>query len=81
MKRYIVERTNGAEIRPEEQSEKAESCWEVLWKKIQLKGSKRQKHTEEQTKEEWASSAGLYQRHKSQHPHHVKVSLRRLRKE
>ena len=29
-KRYIVERTNEAEIRPEEQSEKLESCRENL---------------------------------------------------
>ena len=28
IKRYIVERTNKAEIRPEEQSEKTESCRE-----------------------------------------------------
>ena len=28
IKRYIVERTNKAEIRPEEQSEKAENCQE-----------------------------------------------------
>ena len=38
MKRYIVEWTNKAEIRPEEQSEKAESCRENLWNEIQLKG-------------------------------------------
>ena len=38
MKRYIVERTNKAEIRPEEQSEKAENCLENLWNEIQLKG-------------------------------------------
>ena len=38
-KRYIVERTNKTEIRPEEQTEKAESCRENLWKEIQLKGS------------------------------------------
>ena len=31
IKRYIVERTNKAELRPEEQSEKAESCRENLW--------------------------------------------------
>ena len=37
-KRYIVERTSKAEIRPEEQSEKAETCRENLWNKIQLKG-------------------------------------------
>ena len=38
IKRYIVERTNEAEIRLEEQSEKAESCRENLWNEIQLKG-------------------------------------------
>ena len=38
MKRYMVERTNKAEIRPEEQSEKAENCLENLWNEIQLKG-------------------------------------------
>ena len=37
IKRYIVERTNKAEIRPEEQSEKAESCWGNLWNEIRLK--------------------------------------------
>ena len=36
--RYAVERTNKAEIRPEEESEKAESFWEKLWKEIQVKG-------------------------------------------
>ena len=34
----IVERTNKAEIRPEEQSEKTESCLENSWNEIQLKG-------------------------------------------
>ena len=34
-KRYIVERTNEAELRPEEQSEKAESCRENLRNEIQ----------------------------------------------
>ena len=38
IQRQIVERTNKAEIRPEEQSEKAESCRENLWNEIQLKG-------------------------------------------
>ena len=37
IKRYTVERTNKAEIRPEEQSEKAESCRENYWNEIQLK--------------------------------------------
>ena len=38
IKRYIVERTSKAEIRPEEQSDKAEGCRENLWNEIQLKG-------------------------------------------
>ena len=37
IKRYTVERTNKAELRPEEQSEKAESYRENLWNEIQLK--------------------------------------------
>ena len=39
IKRRIVERTNKAEIRFEEQSEKAESRGENLWNEIQLKGT------------------------------------------
>ena len=35
--RHIVERTNEAEVRLEEQSEKTESCRENLWDEIQLK--------------------------------------------
>ena len=35
---YTAERNNKAEIRLEEQSEKAESCRENLWNEIQLKG-------------------------------------------
>ena len=51
IKRYIVEKTNNAEIRPEEQSEKTESCRENLWNEIQLfKGPQRQKWTQEQIK-------------------------------
>ena len=38
VKRYIVERTNKAKIRSEEQSEKTESCQENLWNEIQLIG-------------------------------------------
>ena len=38
IKRYIVERTNTAELRPEKESGKAESCREHLWNEIQLKG-------------------------------------------
>ena len=39
IKRYIVEWTNMADMRPEEQSEKTESCWENVWNEIQLKES------------------------------------------
>ena len=38
VKGYIVETTSETEIRPEEESEKTESCWENLWNEIQLKG-------------------------------------------
>ena len=49
-------RINKAEIRPEEQSEKAEICQENLWKEIQLNGPQIQKETQEHNKMEWASS-------------------------
>ena len=64
MKNIIVERTNEAEIRPQEQSETAGNCRENLWNEIQSKGLLRQKQTQEQNKKEWASSVGLCQRHK-----------------
>ena len=35
---YTAERTDKTEIRPEEQSEKAESCREKLWNETELKG-------------------------------------------
>ena len=38
IKRYTVERTNKAEIRQKEQSEKADNCRENLTNEIQLKG-------------------------------------------
>ena len=43
VKRYIVERTDKAEIRPEEQNEKTESSLKKLWNETQLKGPQRQK--------------------------------------
>ena len=61
LKRYIVERTNKAEIRQEEQSQKTESSRKNLWNKIHSKRPKRQKQTQEQYKKEWASSVGLFQ--------------------
>ena len=39
VKRYVVGRINKAEISPEEQSEKTETCRENLWNEIQLKRS------------------------------------------
>ena len=39
IKRYLAKRTNKAETRLEEHSEKEESCRENLWNEIQLKGS------------------------------------------
>ena len=75
IKRYIVKRTNKAETRPKEQNDKAGSCcWENLWNEIQSKGPSRQTQIQEQNKKEWAGSVGLCQRHKPQHPHHMKVS-------
>ena len=61
IKKYIVERINKAEIRQEEQSEKAESFRESVWNEIQLKGPWRQKQTQERNKKEWARSVGLCQ--------------------
>ena len=59
MKRYIVGWTNKAELRPEEQSQKTESCRENLWNEIDLKGAiKTEKQTQKQNKKEWASSVG-----------------------
>ena len=37
MKRHLLERTNKADLRPEEQSVKAGSCREDAWNEIQLK--------------------------------------------
>ena len=38
LERYIVEGTNKAEIRLGEQCENMESCREILWNEIQVKG-------------------------------------------
>ena len=38
IKRYVAERASEAEIRPEEETERAESCRENSWNEIQLKG-------------------------------------------
>ena len=39
----LVERTNKVGVRPEEQSEKSESCRDNLLNKIQSKGTQREK--------------------------------------
>ena len=39
IKRYMVERINKAETRPEEQSVNTESCWENSWNEIQFNSS------------------------------------------
>ena len=55
------------------------SCRENWWNEIQLKGPRRQKQTQwQKNKKEWASSVDWRQRHKPQHPHHVKVISRGL---
>ena len=51
-----------------------QSYRETLWNEIQLKGPKTQKQTQEQNKQEWASSVGLCPRPEPHHPHNVKVS-------
>ena len=61
-------------MRPEEQSEKAESCQKNLWNEIRWKGRQRQKQSQEQNEKEWASSVGLCYKHNPQLPHHVKMS-------
>ena len=65
IERCIIETTNKAELRPEEQSKKADVCRENLWNEIQLKGSYRQKQTLEQNKKKSGQA-----RSKPQHPHH-----------
>ena len=57
----MVERSNKAERRPEEQSDKVERCRENLWNEIlQLKGSQRRKQTKEQNKNERAGKLGWF---------------------
>ena len=50
MTRYIIERAIKAEIRPEEQSEKTESCQENLWNEIQFKGHEDRNRHKNRTK-------------------------------
>ena len=71
-----MEGTNQAEIRPEEQSEKVERCWENSWNEVQLKRATKTETDSRTAKKDWASSVGLHLRHKPWHPHHRKVNLR-----
>ena len=59
VKRYVVERTNKVELRPDEQREKVKSCRENLWSEIELNGPLRQKQTQEQNKKDFASLVGV----------------------
>ena len=66
IKRHLAERTSKAEIRPEEQSQRTESCQKNLWNEIQLKG---QKKTEIDTRTKYEKRSGqawsvYYVRHK-----------------
>ena len=65
--RYLVERTNKAEIKPEEQSQKTESCRESLWNGKQSKGPYRQKWARAQHKKEgwWRGAEGREERMKA----------------
>ena len=58
-KSYIVERANKAGVRPEEESEKAESCRDNLWNDIQLKGPQRQKQEQNKSKKKKSGRARL----------------------
>ena len=74
MKRNVVERTNKADIRPEEQSKKAESFRENLWNEIQLKGHKDRNRHKNRIKRSGQAWLVYIRRHTLQHPHHMKVS-------
>ena len=58
VKVYILERTNKAKTKPEEQSEKAESCRDNLWNAIQLKGPLRQKQTKKKKQSKGVGKLG-----------------------
>ena len=49
----MVERTNKAEIRQEEQSEKVEICRKNLWNEIQFKGLSDRNRHKNRIKKEW----------------------------
>ena len=74
IKRYILERTNKAEIRPGEQREMQRIVGRIYGMKYSWNGHKDRNRHKNRIKKEWASSVGLCQKHKPQHPHHVKVS-------
>ena len=62
-KRYVVERTSEAEIRPEEESQKTGSCRENLWNEIHLKGHKDRNRLENKMKRSGQARL-VYVRHK-----------------
>ena len=78
IKRYYSwkDQARTAELRPEEQSEKAEKCRVNLWNEIQFEGAIKTEIDTRTEKKEWASSFGLCLWHKPQHANHVRVSSR-----
>ena len=63
MERYIVERTNKAERRPEDQSDKTESCRENLGNETQFERALKTETDTVTESKEWAGSVGLCLRH------------------
>ena len=47
-----------------------------IFGKLKVERATKTEKTQELSKKGWASSVGLYQKHKPQHPHHVKVNMR-----
>ena len=64
IERYIVQRTNKAELRPQEQSEKTESWQENLWNEIQLKGPKTEIDTRTELKRRTRQARFVNAKHK-----------------
>ena len=70
MKGYIVERTNKAEIKAEEQSQKAERCRENEWNEIQLNKTKQNKQRNKNTHTHKHTYKKPHQQTIREHNHH-----------
>ena len=69
----MVERTNKAEIRPEEHGQKTESCRKINWMKYSWKGHGDRNRHKNRIKRSGQARL-VYVRHKPYYPHHVKLS-------